>query len=73
MNLSRKQSFVEFLPYSSNGLFIYNELKAQFTTCLRDLARHFKTEHSETLVFCFGIHENTVFSVKTRVTSNSVE
>jgi hypothetical protein len=27
---------------------------AQLTTCLRDMARHFKTDHTETVAFCFG-------------------
>jgi hypothetical protein len=35
---------------------------AQLTACLRDLARHFKTDPTETVALSFGISENTVFS-----------
>jgi hypothetical protein len=42
-------------------VFIYN-VSAQLTSCLRDLARYFKTELTKTVAFCFGIPENTVSS-----------
>jgi hypothetical protein len=35
---------------------------AKLTACLRDLARHFKTEPTKTVAFCFGIPENNVSS-----------
>jgi hypothetical protein len=35
---------------------------AQLIACLRDLARHFKTDLTDTVAFCLGIPENTVFS-----------
>jgi hypothetical protein len=40
-------------------VFIYH-LPTQLTACLRHLARHFKTDATETVAFCFGIPENTV-------------
>jgi hypothetical protein len=33
---------------------------AQLTACLRDLPRHFKTDPTETVAFCFGIPEKTL-------------
>jgi hypothetical protein len=38
------------------------QFSVQLTACLRDLVRHFKTEPTETVAFCFGIPENTVMS-----------
>jgi hypothetical protein len=35
--------------------FVYIFGTAQLAACLRDLARHFKTEPTETVAFCFGI------------------
>jgi hypothetical protein len=35
---------------------------SQLTACLGDLARHFKTDPTETVSFCFGIPENTASS-----------
>jgi hypothetical protein len=35
--------------------FIYNVFSSIDGVCLHDLARHFKTEPTETVAFCFGI------------------
>jgi hypothetical protein len=42
-------------------VFIYHVFNSIDSVCLRDLARHFKTEPIETVTLCFGyIPENTV-------------
>jgi hypothetical protein len=48
---------------SARMLYFSRLVFSSIDVCLRDLACHFKTDPSETVVFCFGIHENTYMAL----------
>jgi hypothetical protein len=54
-------------------VFIYHVFKSIDSECLRDLARQFKTETTETVAFCFGIPENAESSSQLILESNWVD
>jgi hypothetical protein len=41
---------------AENRAFIYNIFSSIDAACLHDLARHFKTDTTETVAFLFGIY-----------------